>query len=33
MLGWARGKTGSLVPVFPLHSAGNDILKLAALIS
>jgi membrane protease YdiL (CAAX protease family) len=31
-LGWARGKTGSLVPPILLHSAGNAILKLAALI-
>lgn len=32
VLGWARGKTGSLAPPILLHSAGNAVLKLAALV-
>jgi membrane protease YdiL (CAAX protease family) len=32
VLGRARGKTGSLVPSILLHSAGNAVLKLGALI-
>ena len=30
-LGWARGKTGSLMPSILLHATGNAVLKLGAL--
>lgn len=31
VLGWARGRTGSLAPCVPLHATGNAVLKPAAL--